>query len=63
LIKNTSSYESWRVLAGEKSAFGQLHKRHLTRRRRVLYDVLEEKQEEKSLSQPVRGKSLTGRES
>jgi hypothetical protein len=63
LIKNTSSIESWRVLTGEKSPSGRFQKRHLIRCRKVLEDVLEEKREEKPLSQPVRGKGITGCES
>jgi hypothetical protein len=45
---------------GEKSASRQFWKGHLIRFSSVLDDALEEKQEEKPFSQPVRGKGLTG---
>jgi hypothetical protein len=63
LIKYRSSYESWRVFAGEKSAFRQFLKRYLIRYSKVLYDVLEEKREENSLLLSVRGGGLAGCES
>ena len=60
MIKYKSSYESWRVFAGEKSALRQFLKRYLIRHNKGSGDVLEEKREENSLSLSVRGKGLAG---
>jgi hypothetical protein len=60
LIKYRSSYEFWRALAGEKSAFRQFFKRYLIRYSKVSDDILEEKREENPLSLTVRGRGLAG---
>jgi hypothetical protein len=60
LIKNTSAYESCRVLTGEKSTPRLFRKKRFVSSSKVSNETAEEKQEEKPLSLSVTGKGVTG---